>query len=889
MGNQTGETLLLTVDIQANLERIAQLKVILANNKKELDNLNKAFKENRISQQELAVGQTVLEQKTKNAQQEIGTLNRLIDAQDAAFAAAGGSVDQLTAKAKLLTAQYNALGTEQKKSTAGKSIQDELKKTNEALQQAGANVSDFSRNVGNYKQALVEAAKESGLFGGVLDRTKGAQEKYAAAQKLTTAIVGESTGAIKLLKVAFIALPIFAIAAALGALYATLTKTQAGMDFVEKKTAAVGAVFNVLLKIIEPIGAAMLRLFTDPKQAASDFVDFLKNNVANRVAAFGVLIDAIRNRDFKKLTDGAIQLSTGITNGTAKVKALGLELASATKAAEGFTAETQRIRAAERELNVERDQSRAKIEGLKKLSDDSTKSVATRTAAAKEAAAIENRLLSAQLKLQADKVANLVAEQKLKGNITNEDKDALAELKREQANTAQESLTLQTELQNKINQLATEGLAATQKLRAQAVQKQINQQQELLQQTEKNSVAELSIQKRIIELTAQQAIVGATTTAEQRKAIELKAQTDIQKLTDDFATNQLERERKRMEDRAKEAQREYGEAQKNLQDFLDKKTAEVEKQYSQGLLGEGEYQRQLIAIEKAGLDAALVNAKDYSEEYGAIQKKQADNEIKENKRVKDEKKKIEDTKQAIVDNSIQAAITASDTLVSLLGEETEAGQAALAIKKTLALAEIAINLQKQLSLNKITAAELKTIPVIGIALGIAYEIAADAAAIAGAAAAASKILGFNKGGIYKPGAGGPNADDTSTVVHLTPGEAIMTRDAVEAYGPLLGQLNASVGGVNFAAGQELPPVLGALTAMYQGAPSLNGIPTVRFPQQIDGGLAARNAGNQQLIDYKQLAAAMHEVELSVGVKAFRNAEAQYDRPRDRTSLGGKKK
>jgi hypothetical protein len=80
--------------------------------------------------------------------------------------------------------------------------------------------------------------------------------------------------------------------------------------------------------------------------------------------------------------------------------------------------------------------------------------------------------------------------------------------------------------------------------------------------------------------------------------------------------------------------------------------------------------------------------------------------------------------------------------INLFGEESQAGQAALAIKKVLGLAEIALNLQKVLFANKVAAAQIKALipPPVGIAFGIAYEIAADAVAITAAAAQAADIL-----------------------------------------------------------------------------------------------------------------------------------------------------
>ncbi|MBO2010862.1 hypothetical protein [Hymenobacter negativus] len=616
MGQENVVVLRVQLDEGETEKQIAKVASEIEATKKAQAALTKERELGRLSDEAYNQQAVKLQLQLKGQQQEQSALTKTLTSYRAMMTSATGSVDQLKAKAALLTTQYNALSeSERTTSEAGKVLTAELEATNKALLEAGQKVGDNRRGVGAYKEAILGAAKESGLFGSVTERLSGVQEKYAAAQKLTAFVTAETTGVTKALRVAFLAIPLFAVIALLGTLYTFLTSTQKGMDFVERKTAAVGAAFSVLLKIVAPIGEAMLRVFTDPKQAVLDLVSFLETNVANRFKAFGVLVDAIRNRDFGKLTDGLIQLTTGITDGTAKAKALVAELGNAATAQEQLTGETQRIRAAERALNVERDESRAKIESLKKLSDDSTKSTAVRAVAAKQAAQIENGLLAAQLKLQQDKINNLQAEQRIKGNITNEDKQAMADLRSERAKTIQESETLSTELQNKINSLATEAAAKTE-----AARKALDEA--MLKRIEAENAAGLSREAAAAKFLDDQLKGDQLRIASNQRVIDEKKAQDSAALQADIAL---------------------------LTRSLETRRLAIEQSYGDGKVSKQEYENQLQLIEQGSVAARIVLAKHYSQDTTALERQAAQAKIAAIEKVAEKEKSEHDKRIALAE------------------------------------------------------------------------------------------------------------------------------------------------------------------------------------------------------------------------------------------------
>ena len=135
---------------------------------------------------------------------------------------------------------------------------------------------------------------------------------------------------------------------------------------------------------------------------------------------------------------------------------------------------------------------------------------------------------------------------------------------------------------------------------------------------------------------------------------------------------------------------------------------------------------------------------------------------------------------------------------ALEGEQSQMAQALKAIQKGIALVEIGVNLQRELSIIRIAAAAQNAIlPGSGVILGNIQTVRAIAQAGIGAA----KVLAMNKGGSV-PGVG---SRDTVPAM-LTPGEGVLRKNAMQAgeYWNLSGTpkqiastLNQAYGGVEF--------------------------------------------------------------------------------------------
>ncbi len=236
---------------------------------------------------------------------------------------------------KLLGEQYRDLKSPTAEQTA------ELKTLTDTLKKQESAYGDNRRNVGAYSDAFKDATTNVKIFGVSLGELQTQFNTYksvvlqgtadikayatgqVAADGATKLSIISTTGlsvAMNVLKLALIATGIGAFVVLLGSLVAALATTQRGVDLVENAMGALSGIFQSTLGVAQNLGNKLLDLFSNPKQAAKDLLDFLQNNLLNRLKSFGVIIDGIVNFDTKKVTNGVAQLATGVENLTDKLE-----------------------------------------------------------------------------------------------------------------------------------------------------------------------------------------------------------------------------------------------------------------------------------------------------------------------------------------------------------------------------------------------------------------------------------------------------------------------------------------------------------------------------------------------------------------------------------------
>lgn len=324
----------------------------------------------------------------------------------------------------------------------------------------GEVVVDVSANTSKLDAALDAAEQKFDDLGttgkGALEGLDGLTGGLASNIYKGVQSVGAMTKGMSLLKVALVSTGIGAIAVAVGTLAAYFTQTAEGAAMLQVVTQQLGAIFQTIIQRIADLGGAIVKLFSGDFEGAA--------------------------RDAK-----------------AAVTGIGEEIKQVSSAQAALTRATQALARAQNGVTVETAKSRAEIERLKGVSDDTTKSINERIQAAEKASGMESKLL--QQRVANAKEELRIARESLHGRQASvEEARNLAELEAEVYNLQAESSTLQTELRNKINGLRAEQKAAAEERKAQAEEEKAQkaaQQAELDEELRKNEEKRIAAQDRL--------------------------------------------------------------------------------------------------------------------------------------------------------------------------------------------------------------------------------------------------------------------------------------------------------------------------------------------------------------------------------------------------------
>ncbi|WP_026465078.1 hypothetical protein [Adhaeribacter aquaticus] len=737
MAQKPGEVLVLHVDTQQYQKEIAEATAKLVVLKNQTALLDDAMKKGNITVDEYAKRSSQLKGEIQATTQQQNAQIKVLNQYTSINKHAAGSVDQLKAQLAVLTSQYNALSEEERENTKeGKALANQTKEINDKLKEAGKTVGDFRRDVGNYTGGILKAVDGTGLLADVTAKIENAQQAWNATLKITKASIGGNVSGLKALKLALAATGIGAVVLLLGGLITFLTRTQEGIDFVSTKTKGLTTVLGVLTDKLSDVGEMMFNAFSNPKKALQDLMGFLEGQVTNRLKSFGVILEALQKRDFVKLNDGIIQLATGITDASGKTKAFTKELNDVRKAGESIEKENQRIRDAERALNIERSKSRAQIEQLKLVAEDQSKSEQVRIKAAKEAFALEQAGLDKAIKLQNDRIENIKREQALTKNLT-EDNNKLAEEQIKLEELREESFGRQTELNNKVNDL----------------QKQT--QQRIKEARDKRTKEEIKAEKMAIELRIAQAKEGSQELLDAELAMldfekeqkqkayrmgttgYLLAQAEYQnaalKLTQEHAQKLIEVEKKRIEDFKALTEKEYNEQTKNTQDFFTQKNTELINLLNQGKVSLDKFTAKGMQDQLAEMEAQLQNAKDYGQSTIDIENQIAQQRYNIKKFEVEQDKKLEDTRYEFVTTSLGAL----QNFISAAGSNSKE---AAEFAKALALFQIGIDTARSISQIITLATALSADNILSGGLAVPIKIATLSASVLANFAQVKKML-----------------------------------------------------------------------------------------------------------------------------------------------------
>ena len=800
-----------------------------------------------------------------------------------------GSLSSLRSQLSNLTAAYDALSEADRKAAKGEELKNKINEITNSLKGAEEETQRYYRNVGNYKDSIMEAAKSNipfineinnavtslKSFSGILSDTKGQmggiietfkQSQTAAtglstSQKVAATTTNLLSTALKILKVVLISTGIGAIVVALGALVAYLSKTQKGVELASKAMAALGAVVDVIIDRLSKLGGAIIKLFT------GDFV--------------GALTDT------KEAFSG-----------------IGDEIARETKLAWGLQDALNQIEKQEVMLSMKRAANRAEIEKLKLIADDTTKSLKERTEAARKAYDMENNLQEEAIEIGKKKLANLLGQTELtqecndlldqmaKGAITADEaisklgisESTVKDLKEfsqvfeDVAQKEMESYTRNRRVQNNINTMrkeAAEKAIAMKDKELAEVRKAEDAMLKLVKDEREKQSIEVSrnydrqIQDLQTRLKRETDITESAHAAinEQIAALEQQKTDELEKLSNEALAKELEQHQKLIATQLEAVkqgsekefqlkmqqlllQREAELSNKQLteemklaiQDKYNKRLDDLATQQEQDVLNK---QQEAMRIR---FETEIAQARGNEEEILRIKMEQKAAELDALQQLEGESleafnlRKLEaenaylDAKQNLANKEVeieqtkmQAIADITNGLVQLTGVMGEANRSFAILSKTLALAEIAINTGKAIAAG---VANANSMPFPANLAAIATTVSTILSNIA-VATKTVKSAKFATGGVViGPGTG----TSDSIPAQLSNGESVMTARATEMFAPILSSFNMMGGGIPINVTQTGSQALGEdmlARAVAKGVQSIRPVVSVEEINQVN--------------------------------------------------------
>lgn len=261
---------------------------------------------------------------------------------------------------------------------------------------------------------MLGAAKNINVFGFNLGEGVERLQKFRTLLLSARTATVTFTGALKGLRVAIAATGIGALLLALGSLVTLATKTQRGIDFINRALAGLSATVDVITDRFSSFGDTVVRLFT-----------------------------------------GKIGLNGAVQEFRENVKGIGEEIRREAEAAIELERRAQALRDATREIRVETAKQNAEIQKLRNIAQDASRATDERTRAARRAFELEDEI--AQRRQQAaQENLEIIQQQNALGESLAEDLDREAEAKIELINIETERATRQRELIGLLNTLAAE-------------------------------------------------------------------------------------------------------------------------------------------------------------------------------------------------------------------------------------------------------------------------------------------------------------------------------------------------------------------------------------------------------------------------------------------------
>lgn len=584
------------------------------------------------------------------------------------------------------------------------------------------------------------------------------------------------------------------IATGLGALVVLLGSVAAYFASSEKAAnrfkiimAALGQVVETIGNLFEDLGEVIVNAFSNPTKALRDFGNGVKTyvgdqitNIINGVGLLGKAMGQLFARDFSGAMESGKQAVLALGEASLKLNPTTALLIQMGKGAKNLSAElkvtvadaiklqeaTNKLAESDRALNVERENSRARIKELQLIAANGDLALEARITAIKEAAAIEDALLVKRLKNGEEAVRIAKEEMRLTDDSAeNKDKVAEAEIKlagiREESAGKQRRLLMQIQaIENEVQSKAKAAADERAKIEADALAEREKIAAQELKDFEEAQKAKLELLKQYNDLRLE--------------LDDFLARSSNEILDNDLKNNENYWYEKKI--LATKAAGEDEEAAKNLTQTLD----DIERARLLGIYdAQQAHNLRMIALEKDKND----KIKDQDAELAAEKQKKLDDEL-------DAIVTYTGVAVQVVGLIAQAQQQQNDYEFALLDERLERG---------LITQEEYDNKRRQLMQKQ--AEDAKTVAVFSAILGgivavvnafrdggpVLAAITAALVAIEVGLAIATPVPQFAKGVVDLQGEGTGTSDSISA--KLSKGESVITAKETSKHKGLLEAMN----------------------------------------------------------------------------------------------------
>ena len=186
------------VDYNTAIKGIAEYQKKIDGLKEREKQLNLEFKAGKVSRTEYHRELAAIREATKEYQTEVRNLSKEIQDNIKFEKSQVDSVDALRAALARQKAEYYALSKAERESSQGKALQGIIKATNDDIKQAEEAIGVFSRNVGNYEEAIKNAFGLNNSFASsLLNMTKsgsGLSGMFESAKTAASSFLKTLTG-----------------------------------------------------------------------------------------------------------------------------------------------------------------------------------------------------------------------------------------------------------------------------------------------------------------------------------------------------------------------------------------------------------------------------------------------------------------------------------------------------------------------------------------------------------------------------------------------------------------------------------------------------------------------------------------------------------------------